>query len=187
MNKHAPDFPMMMSYEVRALENILMALPQLTFVEWGSGRSTLYFTRLLSQKNIPYVWVSVEHNKEWHEYVQQKLGNNPHVHLLYVPKEDSADYVSAPQKALEKLGISHVNVSLVDGIHRNECVSMAHTFSDIVLLHDAQRKSYNKRGRYLAGRLFKFEERDNLFSRLHILAYQLHEKLWKLKERLTLQ
>lgn len=173
---------MMMTYEVRALEKILTAHSPVIAVEWGAGRSTLYFTRFLEKHNTPYTWISVEHNKEWAEYVQRELGQNPHVRVLYIPKEQRTQYLSAPQQTLLELGVPRATFALVDGIYRNECMEAASTFADIVLLHDAQRKSYRKRGKYIAGRLFKLGDCDDLLSRIHIIFYKIHETLWKLKE-----
>ncbi len=181
-----PKFPMMVAYEVRALERLLSTYSRVTFLEWGSGNSTIYFTTFLKERGIPYTWVSVEHNPTWFERVQQTLKGDPNVHVIHAPESNLPAYVKAPHAVMEQMGITRFDIALVDGIrdHRNECLEEAKDIAQVVLLHDAQRKLYKKKGRYLAGRLFEIRDRDDTLSRAHILAYQLHEQLWKLKESL---
>jgi len=176
-------FPMMMEYEVRALERLLLSHPKgipLRFLEWGSGRSTIYFTRFLRERHIPYLWVSIEHNPDWYEFVKKEVGADPSLIYRHAFKEDRDTYVGLPRQIAKDGGFERFDIALVDGIHRNECLKEAASIADTVLLHDAQRKSYDATGTFLAGRLLKVGPDDPL-SRIEVLRFRIHEMLWKAK------
>ncbi len=174
------NYPMMMSYEVRALERLLLEHERVSFAEWGAGRSTLYFTQFLEAHNIPYTWISIEHNLEWFKWVQEHTKNNKNIFLFHIPKEDMHSYVTKPQTIAKEMGITF-DIALVDGIFRNECLTEASQIAKTVLLHDAQRKSYITNGTFLAGRLLKVGKQNRL-SRIHVWYFRAHEQLWKLKQ-----
>src|SRR5437588_359109 len=39
----------------------------LRVVEWGAGKSTLWYTGYLDRLGVPYTWFALEHNKEFFE------------------------------------------------------------------------------------------------------------------------
>jgi hypothetical protein len=179
-------YPMMMRYEVEALERILTSFQKgktVYIVEWGSGNSTIYFTRLLKKKSIPYLWASIEHDNEWYERVRKEVAADPHVMYRHVPKENQSAYVTEPRRIAKEQGFGAYDIALVDGIYRNKCIEEAKTLAQTVLLHDAQRKSYGATGTFIAGRLLRVGP-PNPLSRIQVLRFRIHEILWKMKERL---
>jgi len=48
----------------------------LRILEWGSGKSTLYYTDMLSQNHVPFEWVSLEYDRLYfQEYLAPRLQN----------------------------------------------------------------------------------------------------------------
>ncbi len=187
MSKKDPFYPMMMEYEVNAFLKVLLSFPKdrtLTVAEWGSGRSTIYFTRLLKARGIPYLWVSVEHNPEWHAYVNSEVKNDKSVVYRHVPKEEKDAYIRTPRAVAAERGFGKYDLALVDGIYRTECLAEANEIAAVTLLHDAQRKSYGAKGTFIGGRLLKVGP-DNPLSRLELVRFRIHEILWKLKQLAT--
>ena len=85
--------------------------PEDVGLEWGSGRSTLWFAQRTSQL------VSVEHDETWYQTVASKLRNRSLQNVVYKLRTAEADYVAAAQD------ISPVSLDfcLVDGIARDSC------------------------------------------------------------------
>jgi predicted O-methyltransferase YrrM len=64
-------------------------------LEWGAGRSTLWYSRALEQRNLLGSWVSLEHNREFFlSEVAPQLAN--HRSASYVLAENLGDGVRAP-------------------------------------------------------------------------------------------
>ena len=140
----------------------------ISILEWGSGYSTSYFPAKLEKMNIPYTWTAVEHDPVWAENVSNMISSNSNITLIKAPLGEL--YVRAPK--------GHFTIALVDGRMRNECIKYAKEISDIVILHDAQRKRYPTKGTYIGSRL-KIIGTDNIFSKLHPLLWKLRVFVWK--------
>lgn len=161
--------PLMFGGEVRALERALLSLSgrPLRILEWGSGGSTVYFTKFLREHKIPYEWMSIEYNKNWFERVSGEVSDDVHTNLVLFdsgnnnilqPDSTMDEYVNYPKTLGKKF-----DFILVDGRKRRRCLLVAkevvspHGF---VFLHDAQRRYYHSafaeypRGRFVAGRLW---------------------------------
>lgn len=83
-------------------------------IEWGSGRSTLWFAKRAGRL------LSIEHDEVWHRRVKQQLE---------VAKLDNVDYrFVAPSdytKVVEGVPEESVDFILVDGIERDRCALTA--------------------------------------------------------------
>jgi predicted O-methyltransferase YrrM len=90
-------------------------------LEWGSGRSTLWFARRVSHLT------SIEHNDRWYKRIKNLLSDKglDNVDLLYAPLESKGEsqpnYVRAAAE-LPKAGLGFV---LVDGRLRDQCTELA--------------------------------------------------------------
>jgi len=61
------------------------AAPRLEVLEWGAGRSTLYFTQLLRDLGHNFNWVAVEYDRAFFQRdIEPKLGGVPDVGLEYI-------------------------------------------------------------------------------------------------------
>jgi|CXWL01.1.fsa_nt_gi hypothetical protein len=161
--------PLMFDGEIRALERALLSLSgrPLRILEWGSGGSTVHFTKFLREHSIPYEWVSVEYNKGWAERVTAELAGDPHTRVVLFdsgnndilqPESSMDEYVHYPKTLGQKF-----DFILVDGRKRRRCLLEARELVKpygFVFLHDAQRAYYHSafsaypRGRFVAGRLW---------------------------------
>lgn len=76
-------------------------------VEFGSGRSTVWFARRVSSM------LSVEHDPSWHARTSQMLASEgTDSKVRYILCQDSREYVALPTS------LHNVDLCLVDGIHR---------------------------------------------------------------------
>jgi 16S rRNA G966 N2-methylase RsmD len=80
-------------------------LSEKTIFEWGSGNSSLYFSRLC--KNI----ISVENNFEWFNHVNNNKKNNQEV--FYTKNKD--EYISHIHK------FQKFDIIVIDGDYRHDC------------------------------------------------------------------
>lgn len=134
--------------------------PQRVF-EWGSGESTLFFFEI----GVQYL-VSVEHDKQWFDDINEKLIDNSIIHVGYnfIPYEDSAigsspanpiHYKSASTELGEvnfKRYASFVNrvngkfdLILIDGMARASCLYHAASHvaeNGCIILDNAERDYY---------------------------------------------
>jgi hypothetical protein len=102
----------------------------LNIFEYGSGNSTRWFAQRSNHIT------SVEHNEKWAELVKPKLPNNA---ILYF-EESKSDYT---QKIIETN--DRVDVVIVDGQWRNECVNIAVEELDdnaVIILDNSNRDEY---------------------------------------------
>ena len=124
----------------------------ISVLEWGSGSSTLYFPKFLSDGGS---WHSVEHDSEFAKQVKAQLKkiSAKNVTISYVgcnrpyvegfddgDFETFRDYVLYPSKFNTTFSII-----LVDGRARVDCMKIGWQMLDqdgIMILHDAQRKEY---------------------------------------------
>lgn len=94
--------------------------PSHSVVEWGSGRSTLWFAQRV------HTVLSVEHQPDWASTVDASLrhaGFADRVTLRTVPlgAADSHDYVAAVDVVTPR----SVDLALIDGLWRADCVARA--------------------------------------------------------------
>lgn len=100
--------------------------PYMSCFEWGSGGSTLTFSKLV--KN----WISYEHDPEWIKKVHAEMLGNTRVVLVkekkyYINPEGRYDFI------------------LIDGLNRKECLHKAMSMLNpggFILLHDSERLEY---------------------------------------------
>lgn len=107
-----PDHPWLTADMVRFLDAWLD--PTDSMVEFGSGRSTLWFSKRVERL------VSVEHHADWHQQISQRLRDQSDSsgvsYLLAAPDA----YVGA---ASDALGDRTVDIVLVDGPNRDACAA----------------------------------------------------------------
>lgn len=128
------DKPMMADKEIEIVNTLLAEhMPQYC-LEWGSGNSTINF----SQHTCIKLWLAVEHNGHYIDYLQDKVGEN--VQTLWVlPGSSYADCVQRSNRKFDFI--------LIDGLDRAKCLQNAlDILSDdgIILLHDAGRIEHDQ-------------------------------------------
>lgn len=141
----------MSNKEIRAFKQELLTRKgrTLDILEWGSGGSTVYFTRFLKQQSMSYSWTSLEYNKFWFEKIKKEVEHDENTSLVlfdvgnnelkqrYIPMDE---YVAYPKTLNKKF-----DIIFVDGRKRRRCVLLAKELlkeDGIVLLHDARRHYY---------------------------------------------
>lgn len=137
--------PWMKNKELEIVTSILEKLHPDRCLEWGTGYSTLFFTRILKPSA---TWVSIEHDQSWYRVVAG-LNENPQVKVVGVPAntvgfgegegtyDDFKDYVDYPTGSYDFI--------LIDGRARKDCLRRAEqlvTDHGIVVVHDANRNEY---------------------------------------------
>lgn len=166
--------PMMRDAQVRHLEQTFLetAPRPVNVLEWGCGGSTVHFTRFLRARGIPYRWLSIEHDKEWHDIVTAEVTGDPDTRIAWIPAGATRDewrtipmdeYVDFPASANERY-----DVIIVDGRKRRRCLLAARALlkpGGAVFLHDAQRSWYRcatatySFSRYVDHELWRGEDR----------------------------
>jgi predicted O-methyltransferase YrrM len=145
--------PFMNPNEIKAIETCLSLLDKpVNALEWGSGKSTVYFSSLLPQGSS---WLAVEHDPDWFREVKAKIEKHPGscASVVHIPPdgpfvsgiddgsfETFRNYVLAPARR----GGSYEFI-LVDGRARVECMAVGWDLlkeSGVMVLHDAQRQQY---------------------------------------------
>ncbi len=117
-----PDVPWLTRQAVEILDDRLK--PGDVGLEWGSGRSTVWFARRVTQLT------SIEHNDYWFNRVKKTLCDEgiENVELLYAPLEskDGAKppYISVAAESTEG-GKASLDFILVDGRLRDQCTEIA--------------------------------------------------------------
>jgi len=133
----------------RKLKELSKSREVVRVLEWGSGTSTIYFTRWLKRENIPYEWVSLEYDRGWYEELLPELEDDPSTKLVLIEetgktksKEVTMDeYVEYPSTLGAKF-----DLIFVDGRKRRRCVLEAQGLlseGGVVYLHDAWRPFYH--------------------------------------------
>jgi predicted O-methyltransferase YrrM len=147
--------PWMRYWEIEIVEDVLRSLQPRRSLEWGSGYSTLSFTRLLPPDAH---WLSLEHDRPWYERVlglaAEATGPRAKVEFHCLPPNqqpwtdphqdgaaaDLVDYIAFPATR------GPFDFILVDGRARVECLTAARDLvhpDGIVMLHDANRSRYH--------------------------------------------
>ena len=119
-----PDAPWLTAEATRRLEDWL--LPTHVGIEWGSGRSTLWFAQRVKHL------VSVEHHAGWHAAVAESLEkaglHNVDFRLhpcaperIETPEWIAAMFASDYVRAVDAFGPKSIDFALVDGMYRSAC------------------------------------------------------------------
>ncbi len=148
--------------------------------EYGSGRSTVYYSRYLASIGADFEWHAIDNSRDWKEKVAQlvdRYGLNDRVHLYLsefaafwelpgwswqerlIPQDiclpEVIEYVEYPRRVAGERGF---DVIIVDGRFRRRCLLAASEVlapGGLVLLHDAQRDHYHHSlENYKFGRFF---------------------------------
>ncbi|MCG3115704.1 MAG: class I SAM-dependent methyltransferase [Candidatus Manganitrophus sp. SA1] len=136
--------------EIDIIEEVLRSLRPKKCLEWGTGFSTLYFSKFLTEET---KWVSIEHEKDWSSHIG-RLNQNKKIEIHHVapnrfpwtdPEKDGAyddlkDYVEFPAT------LGKFDFILVDGRARAHCLKKAEQLLEengVVILHDANRRHYH--------------------------------------------
>ena len=105
-----PKNPWLTADSVRLLDQLIK--PTDVGVEFGSGRSTIWFARRMAQLT------SVEHNKEWYEKVRRMIAENDLDRKIDYRKAEGEEAYLGQIDTFED---SSIDVCLVDGIYRDKC------------------------------------------------------------------
>jgi hypothetical protein len=162
MKSDAQDLKVWMDpVEYSQLRAIIESLAPRVCLEWGSGGST---QTLLTECPFIEEYVSVEHNRAWHDRVKLAV-TDPRLRLHYVGADHSLALPKPSQKDIEAWDLRaelepHIMASyvglpgtlgktfdfvLVDGRARNFCVKAGYDLlrsGGVVVVHDAQREEY---------------------------------------------
>jgi predicted O-methyltransferase YrrM len=94
--------------------------PTDTMLEFGSGRSTLWFAERVSHIT------SVEHNPEWYSKIEKIIHDREIKNVTYLLHPRQEESVPAAEsnyvKATKGLNSSTLDIVLVDGTYRAQCV-----------------------------------------------------------------
>ncbi len=166
-NVKVPDTPWMHPSEINLILNTIR--PDNIMLEWGCGGSTVLFSQYVKE------YYSIEHNKEWHEQVTQKIKdkNLKNVKFFHVPTDDGIEKDFLPEDEGQKLtheeryktyskfpnqfGIKFDRI-LIDGRARQFCVKECLSFlkkDGLVIFHDFWMQG---RDRYRNAALQYFDE-----------------------------
>ncbi|HPM31869.1 MAG TPA: hypothetical protein PLJ60_16155 [Chryseolinea sp.] len=171
------EMPWMKSKELDIITEIITKLQPTTCFEWGSGFSTLMLPGMLPDMKY---WHSLEHHKEWYEFIV-KENKDPRVTISLVEPDD-AEYMKLKGKYdLKKEGIyedfktyiefpttlnKKFDFIFIDGRARKECLKKAFdlvTDRGVVIVHDANRDDY-------------FADLPAFQSTFHLKDYRHHRK-----------
>lgn len=154
-----PSYPAMWLREIRCIEELLEEQAKkndrLRVLEWGAGRSTIYFSNLLKRRGIAFTWLAIENYIPWYgDVVRMIEANQLGETTTCVVKSgtceerkylqetfDMTEYVNYPQRLGTKF-----DFVLVDGRRRRQCLEMAAKIvapTGVVVLHDAERPDYH--------------------------------------------
>lgn len=120
---------------VNLLENFVKEKPDANLLEFGSGGSTIWLSKLTKKL------VSIEHNKQWFtnvkNYIEKEKSCNP-VDLRWLPRPYN--------KICDEFPDEFFDLILVDGRDRVKCLEASIRIlkpGGILMLDDAQRENYN--------------------------------------------
>jgi predicted O-methyltransferase YrrM len=171
------NMPWMKSKELDIIEEVILNVKPAHCLEWGSGYSTIILPKLLPDLK---TWNSIEHNKEWHEFIA-KRNTDPRVTITLIEPddkeymkltgkydakkeglyEDFKTYIEFPESLGHKF-----DFIFIDGRARRECIKKAHSLlseNGVIIVHDANRDDY-------------FNELPSLSSTFRLTDYRKHRK-----------
>jgi len=112
--------PMMSNDEILFIEKNLN--DDKTMLEWGSGNSTIYFSKFVKEL------VSIEHNYEWYLYVKNaiKWYNIDNIKLYYVEPNEKVTIPSVKSQLIDYIEFPKTlniifDIVLIDGRARQHC------------------------------------------------------------------
>lgn len=127
--------PMMAEEEYKYIDNFIQTEKPSQVLEWGSGDSTVYFTK--KHDDIIDRWDAVEDDPDWHRHTRKHstdIANCFHLdekeYYAYFINNDCPSY----------------DMIIVDGRYRRACMVVATQILDnegTVFLHDAGRSHYS--------------------------------------------
>jgi predicted O-methyltransferase YrrM len=117
-----PNAPWLTRQAVDFLANWLR--PNDSGLEWGSGRSTVWFAHRVSRL------MSIEHNKSWHDVVksmlaERSLGNVDYRYHAADPARETGSLTHPYVTAGAQLPAESADFVLVDGAYRDCCAAIA--------------------------------------------------------------
>lgn len=139
--------PLMFDKEIEIVSNLFVKHKPRSVLEWGSGFSTLYFSKLCN----PQIWDAVEHDPLWYSSLVDRVQSPIKLHFTNDPQH----YVDLPGH----FGYKY-DFILIDGRMRRRCLLHAYELvnrNGIIVLHDADRTWYHsamQHGYYLGRRLW---------------------------------
>lgn len=104
-----PDVPWLTPTMVEVLTSWLK--PDDIGLEWGSGRSTLWFARKVGRL------ISVEHTESWYQKIKSRIEDDGFSHVEYHLRKDKQSYVAVT----EAIPAESLDFCLVDGLARDAC------------------------------------------------------------------
>lgn len=142
--------PWMSDEEIATIQKYLN--PNQTFFEWGSGGSTLYFSKFVKQ------YISVEYDIRWYSLINNdilsstKLNNISYLYckpdnpIIFPAWKGNTDDFISYINIVDNINIKKYDIVLIDGRCRVECAKKILNFIDnnsIVFVHDfIQRQRY---------------------------------------------
>lgn len=113
-----PQVPWLAPAAIEFLDGYLK--PGDKMLEFGSGRSTLWFARRVHHIT------SVEHNPEWYAKIESRITEQGITNITYLLHPRQEKSVAAAEsnyvKTTRSLSPSSLDIILVDGIYRAQCV-----------------------------------------------------------------
>lgn len=126
--------------------------PEHTLVEYGSGYSTLFFSRYVGKVD------AVEHNREWYERISKRVPGNANVD--FINAEDRQEYVGYVEKRN-----AYADVVVVDGRFRVDCAAASAEVlkkSAVIVFDDTDRERYREIYGILENRGYRYIEFEGL-------------------------
>ena len=159
-NDAEQDYPAMWLSEIACIEKLLLEQGQsgkpLNILEWGSGRSTVYFSNILKKNNIKFQWHAIENFIPWHKEVvsmieKSGLSETTTCHLKSATCEERKE-VQEKMDMNEFLGFpasmdTKFDLIFIDARKRRECLEEASKLlaeDGAAILHDAERKEHQQ-------------------------------------------
>jgi hypothetical protein len=168
---HGPELGDMPWFNYEAIEWLNSFLkPEMKVFEWGSGSSTLYFSRRVQDV------VSIEHNKDWDNIVSKIIGDGTkNCSYFFIgpeidTREDSTPHLSPSYlstdknyqgksfrtycESITKYPDNHFDIISIDGRARNSCAYWATSKvkdGGILILDNADLKEYTDGQKILEG------------------------------------
>jgi CMP-N-acetylneuraminic acid synthetase/predicted O-methyltransferase YrrM len=154
-----PNYPAMWLNEIAYIEKLLLEQAQhnepINVLEWGSGRSTIYFSKFLRKNNVKFTWSAIENFIPWYDTVDSMLENEgisdtTRCFLKSATCEerkdiqetlDMTEFLNFPFSLDKKF-----NLILIDARKRKECLEKAPLLLErggSVVLHDAEREVHH--------------------------------------------
>lgn len=129
--------PYMQRSDVEAISTTIEQLRPKKVLEYGAGGSSVYFPSVF-----PFigVWLAIEDQAIWASEVMSQAGEKSAL-VIYAVHDADKNYVTAPDK------YKPFDLIIIDGLKRMECLEHSKELiapGGLVLLHDADRKSYKE-------------------------------------------